>query len=461
MEIEERIKDIEKDLEKQRKRKEPYVESLIKNFDTTNETAKQIVDCSCIFAKKEVYANKLSVQEFLKTTKEYSVLFGSIEKLCRFLEAQQMIQTSMDIVFRKKTIFHFKSSLIKERIENLECLFDVPRDGCIEMLIEHPDWLYHKKEYMNKRFEILGAFWGLNKEEVAKQCLCNPFFLGKRIDRLQEKIELLTEHFDVRPTLIKKLFLKHSWVMNIGVKFFVENKITRDVFEKPWLLECYNGYQGCSYGGYRTFKNLTILIEYIERNFGKIVKFIKQTYKDGEFLGVVTKKDDDYYLVSIGADYILTRAKMNATTPTTTEKLLTRIFGDEIVRVEENQEYDRIHKEIFVKIKSPEFEGFNDLIKIVVTVSFTDGRDGIVLKRAAPEQSILSSSYIINDYINNISPLRVEENCLNVDFYGVQFLNGEINFIKQKEPEDFLEYFECLENSENEDASWIFDDEMQ
>ncbi len=434
----------------------PYVELLVNELKMDDRSAQLIVDKSCDFSSMKTPFSKMTEEEIVDLVRLYISLFGSLETLCQFLDAQEFVDVGYDLYIRKKTIFHLKYDVVEERVLNLMELFDVSKEKCIQLVISHPDWLYHKKEFISSKFEELSSFWNLTKGELAELCLQSPFVFSKKLDKLNDRIIKLETHYGVKSSEIKKLMLMYPELMNKGVSFFTENKLTKDIFVKPWLLECLIGYDNCNFGGYRTFQNMLLLIEYIEKCFGDIIKFIKKKYKEGGFLCVITKKDAAYYVVSIGSNYASEASRKNAPVLTPEEKLLNQIFGS-ITEPRAWQEYHD-HREYFIKIKDFDIKKVEDIIFLMASAcaKYARGYPKQQIVKRSPTTSVLTSGFILTDDLVNATKLDVEENRLQVHFVNLSFREVEdeeweklSKLSVDMPPED--ENFDC-------DDEWEFDD---
>ena len=399
----------------------PYVELLVNALKMDDRSAQLIVDKSCDFSSMKTPFSKMTEEEIVDLVRLYISLFGSPEMLCKFLDAQEFVDTGYDLYIRKKTIFHLKYEIVEARILNLMELFNVSKEKCIQIVISHPDWLYHKKEFICSKFEEMSLFWNLTKGEIVQRCLQSPFIFSKKLDKLNDRIIKLETHYGVKSSEIKKLMLLYPALMNKGVSFFTENKLTKDIFVKPWLLECLIGYDNCNFGGYRTFQNMLLLIEHIEKHFGDIIKFIKKKYKDCGFLCVIAKKGDAYYLVSIGSNYVSEAHRKNAPILTPEEKLLNQIFGS---KAEPNayQEYHD-HREYFIKIKDVDIEDVEAVLYLMASASAKNARSNSkqLIVQKSPSTKILTSGFVLIDDLVNAPNLDVEENRLLVNFINLSF----------------------------------------
>ncbi len=218
-----------------------------------------------------------------------------------------------------------------------------------------------------------------------------------------------------------------------------------------WISNCINSYNNCSYGGYRTYENLIAVIKYIEKDFGKIIKFIKRTADNDIFTGVLTQKCGVFHLVSVGADYVTEYARNNAPVLSKEEQLLKDIFGS-AVEVKPHQEYHQ-HKEMFVKIKNDTDAEIDNIIRFMMAIAIKKIYDKVkVPKDTKALRSLMSAELIINDCFNLHEKLENEENNLHVEFCQIHFdSEGIITLIgSKKHVEDY--------NDENIDVESILKD---
>lgn len=407
----------------------PYVDILINSLGLSNEFAKSIVYDGLIHCDNQ---SLMSITDFLQSTKSFLILFGTPDKLCKFLNSQLIVDQMYDCYIRKKTIFHYSPEIIANRIDNLMKILCISKNECIDDIITHPDWLYHTEDFMANRFKELTEFWDSSISKTRELCNGYKFFFGTKLEKLQNRLECLSEYFKYPLSSLKKFMLEYPNLITQSVSFFVDNKLTKEIFDKPWLLDCLNGYRNCTYGGYRTFENLLLVVTYIENKFGEIKKFIKRKYKKEVFLGVITQKNNEYYLVSLGANYITEHARKNAPDISNEEKLLESIFGS-VANPKPHQEFHH-HKELFVKIKSDSSVEIDNIILFMIAIAIKKAELMIQIKSNSKEfTSLMSANLIINDSYNPHESLKMDENNLKVDFCLLYFdESGTITLLDPK-----------------------------
>lgn len=366
---------------------------LVQNFSVTEKQAQLIIK-SCT---NNIYYIPYGIEDkLIDGLNLFIELFGNVNKLCQFLEKEYYIRlfnkkhgeryrlygtmytnykwVYYEGIFRSDmyipfmmfrndscSIFSWGYNTIKKRVDNLCNLFNLSEEKCIELIIQNPRWIYHQKARLNKHFAEAARYWELEITIDNESKLYNAYFLIKEQEKVEQSINRLAEYYQVEKSLIKKLMIEHPFMLSLGIEFFIKNKITREIFEKPWLLSCFTVYSYGLFGGYKTFENLILTINQIEKNFGQIVDLVRTEEYDCEFLGVITKKEDDYYLVSLGSNCFdkneRKRRKLALNSKIEeSEKIMSGIFGNEFsINVEAHQE-GYLHHEYFSKVENCEFE---------------------------------------------------------------------------------------------------------
>lgn len=403
----------------------PYVDILINSLGLSNEFAKSIVYDGLIHCDNQPL---MSITDFLQSTKSFLILFGTPDKLCKFLNSQLIVDQMYDCYIRKKTIFHYSPEIIAGRIDNLMKILCISKNECIDDIITHPDWLYHTEDFMANRFKELTEFWDSSISKTRELCNGYKFFFGTKLEKLQNRLECLSEYFKYPLSSLKKFMLEYPNLITQSISFFVDNKLTKEIFDKPWLLDCLNGYRNCTYGGYRTFENLLLVVKYIENQFGTIKKFIKRKHKKEVFMGVITQKNNEFYLVSLGANYITEHSRKTAPDIS----IWDRRFGT-VTNPKPHQEFHK-HKELFIKIKSDSAVEINYIILFIIAIAIKKLELMIKIKSNSTEfTSLMSANLIINDSYNPHESLKMDENNLKVDFCLMHFdESGMVTFIDPK-----------------------------
>ena len=422
---------LEQSSEEESRKLEPYINILVEQLNLSQELANDIVLYAFAFSPR------ISKTEFLHSTNSFISLFGSANSLCEILKAHWLIDTSINVSFRKRTIYCYPQNIIADRFYNLMNTLSITKEECVNDIITNPGWIYYTESYINDRFQSLMNFWGLDIVKVRNFCNKYNFFFGTRLKNFEQKLQNLSEYFDMPVFSIKELMLTYPSLIIKPFSFFKSNKITKEIFDKPWILECLNEYPNCSFGGYRTFENLIYVIEHIEKTFGKIIRFINKTYNNNKFTGVITRNEDSFYIVSIGADYITEHAKRHAPVLSEEEKLLQEIFGTHL-KCKDCEEMHK-HKELFLRLKNDCPQEINLIATLLIALS----HKGITYKAKIKNDenmfsSLLTSNFIISDYLNLSEKLDVEENNLNVEFFQLHIdNNGVITLLGSKEDVDF------------------------
>ena len=395
------------DFEYAEKRK-PYINALIEELNISEEQAS-----SFVYSAKEI---AYSPSEFALVVKYYCDVFNGYENLCSFVENQSYVGINMDE--RKNTLFTKKPyTIFGNRIHFLQHFFEIDKDTCISLIIANPSWLYHKENYFVDKTNALMSMFSLEKKALVSLYHKHPFILGKRLNRLTNLIKNISTYYNIPENKVKELMINRPFLMNKGMSFYVQNKLGKEIFDKQWILSCLTDYEPCCFGGYRTFENLRLVINKIETDIGKIINIYKKCYRDSSFIVLLIERNNQHYLVSLGADAIIKEQRIRMLKDPTQE-LLERIFGD-LVKITNNKEYLSPRNEYICLLNTDNEKTIND---ILLTMSFV----AIAKSRSEVELKYENLSYLTNSNdigkcsIDEITPLKIKEHNLTVLFYKIE-----------------------------------------
>ncbi len=293
--------------------------------------------------------------------------------------------------------------------------------------------------------------FGLEKRALIDLYNKFPFVLGKRLNGLSSLIKKIAAYFEVDERKVKDLMLEYPLLMNRGMSFYINNKLGKEIFDKHWLLECFTDYNPCSFGGYRTFANLILVIDKIEKDIGTVERVYKKEYKDGTFIALLAKKDTIKYLVSLGANAVTKnqRVKMLAGTPE--QQLLEKIFKEE-KRITDTQEYT-YHQEYVCQLNTEKADKINDILHMMASFAAHSAYGEVELKPEGNAYYLSDSEDISKCSIETVTELSNDKYNLYVSFYKLEPMgNGKMLIKALREPiedEGFENLFDDL----------LFDDE--
>ena len=78
----------------------------------------------------------------------------------------------------------------------------------------------------------------------------------KKIEEQADKVDEIAKLYNIDNGKVKELFLNCPQLIDRSVAFYLEYKISKDLFDRHWLYDCIRTLDDfCSFGGYRTFEN--------------------------------------------------------------------------------------------------------------------------------------------------------------------------------------------------------------
>lgn len=360
----------------------PYQNILTERFYLSEEDAR----CFLVDADHIAY----SVEEFSEVFAYYLKEFGDIGRLHEFVKRQSTIDC-IGHIERKNTLFTIRPyTIFGERIRFIEHTFQLTREECISVLIQNPSWLYRKQEYFSCRINELSDTFEVNNEAIAALILKYPFILGKR--ELCEHIYEIANYYGVTPKKVTAFLLDYPSMINQSISFYKWAKIGKELFDEHWLIELITpGQNGCAFGGYRTFQNLLKVIGEIRKNFGEIVQHYIMKHGDDVFFAVQTKKDNDIFFISIGADAVTSKQRAYIVSKKPEEELLEQIFGKKHIPTEE-EELLHCRQEYVCKIKDIKTADIKEILYFMSCVSALGLRRKFSLK--SQDKTLLITSNI-------------------------------------------------------------------
>lgn len=445
---EELLKSLEENIKKDAKRREPYVKALIKKLDIPKEKASSLV-----FDANEI---NYTTNEFALVVEYYCDVFNGIDNLESFVKAQKLIDTGFDIVERKNTLFTIKPcTIFGDRMAFLQRFFEVQKNECISLAIENPAWLYHTEQYFIDKTQALIALFGLEKRALIDLYNKFPFVLGKRLNGLSSLIKKIAAYFEVEERKVKDLMLEYPLLMNRGMSFYINNKLGKEIFDKHWLLECFTDYNPCSFGGYRTFANLILVIDKIEKDIGTVERVYRKEYKGGTFIALLVEKDETKYLVSLGANAVTKNQREKMLAGTLEQQLLEKIFGEK-AKITDIQEYT-YHQEYVCQLNTGKADKINDILHVMASFAAHSAYGEVELMPEGNAYYLSDSEDISKCSIETVTGLSNDEYNLYVSFYKVDPMgNGKMiikdlcEHIKDEGFEDFFDDL-LLDDEESDD----------
>ncbi len=378
--------DLKKKLEDQshiwERKMRPYQNILTERFHLSKDDAR----CFLVDADHIAY----SVEEFSEAFAYYLKEFGDMGRLHEFVKRQSTIYCT-GYVKRENTLFTIRPyTIFGERIRFFEHTFQLTREECISVLIQNPSWLYRKQEYFSCRINGLSDTFEMSNEAIVALVLKYPFILGKR--ELRKRIFEIANYYNVPPKKVTSFLLDYPPMINQNLSFYKWAKIGKELFDEHWLIELITpGQNGYAFGGYRTFQNLSKVIGEIRENFGEIVQHYKRNYENDVFFAVQTKKDNEIYFISIGADAVTNEQRAYIVSEKREEKMLEEIFGEKRIPSEE-EELLHCRQEYVCKIKDIKTADIEEILYFMSCVSAHSCRGKFLLK--LPDKTLLITSNI-------------------------------------------------------------------
>lgn len=430
------LESLKEKLQKDNEMKEPYVKALIERLNISKDKASSLVP--------NVELIRYDPEDFVAVVKYYCDVFNGIDNLEAFLVAQAKIATGVNDAERKNTIFTMKPyTMFGDRMAFLQWFFEVDRNKCVSLVISNPDWLYHKEQYFFDKTKAFIEMFGISRMEIITLYIKYPFILGKRLNGLSKAIEKIAKHFGVEESEVKSLMVEYPLLMNMGMSFYLYNKLGKEIFDKHWLIECLTGYRDCNFGGYRTFASLVTVTDKIEADIGKFVKVYKKVYNDGYFMAILVEKESRKYLVSLGADTVTKVQREKLTESSPEQRILEEILG-KAIQITENQEYI-YHREYVCQLNTEKEETINDILQMMTYIAAYGVCREVELKDGNNLFYLSDSNYISQCSIETILPLSNEDNYLNLEFYKIEPMgNGKIevkSFSPPIEDDEFDDFF--------------------
>lgn len=270
----------------------------------------------------------------------------------------------------------------------------------------------------------------------------------KRIEEQAEKIEEIAKLYNIDNGKVKELFLDCPNLIDRSVAYYLEYKIGRELFDSHWLYDCIRTIDDfCSFGGYRTFQNLVLVVNKIEESIGKVVKVYNKKYVDGSLVVVLVQNQNKKFLVTLGSDTVSQKQRVDIVENNTPEqKLLKTIFGDELKK-EAHQEHFW-HHEYICELNSEKDVNIDNVIQLLAALSSHNARRAVQLNPKSNVFYLADSNDIITFSLESISELNNEENELHLGFYGVEPMgNGKIaiKYFSDSKMDDGFNLFEDIE----------------
>ena len=271
----------------------------------------------------------------------------------------------------------------------------------------------------------------------------------KRIEAQTDKIDTLSEIYNVEKSAVKALLLEYPILLERSIAFFLEYKIGKEIFDRHWLYDCIRTLDDfCSYGGYRTFENLVLAVNKIEETIGKVVKVYNKKYVDGSLIVLLVQQEDKEFLVTLGSDTVSKKQKtILVSNDTPEQKLLKKIFGDESSKKEPYQEHFW-HHEYVCELNSEKDVNIDDVIQLLAALSSHNARREVNLNPKSNVFYLADSDDIITLSLESISELDNEGKDLHISFYGVEPLGKgkiRIKYFCDSTMDDGFDLFEDLE----------------
>lgn len=452
----EKLDDLFKKLEQEaieyEAKRAPYVKALVEKLNISKEEVSELR-----FDIEKIPYNPI---EFASVVEYFIKIFNGFDKLCSFIKEQSVIDTIYDVSIRKNTIFTMKPYIqFGERIIFLQKFFEVDRDECVLLITKNPSWIYHKEQYFIDRLESFTNFFNITKSKAVSLFKEYPFTLGKRIKDLSTKIDEIAKYFDVNTAKVKELLLDYPGLMNRSLGYFLEYKITKEIFDKHWLIRCITAQNDFSgFAGYRTFENLVVVLNKIEESIGEIVDFYRKDYSDSSAFALLIRNNNRFFLVTLGSNTVSKDQIIRLQRRQKEEKLIDIILKKDISNKKPHQEYFA-HREYICELKDGMNARIEDIIHLLACISFRiplyDVGGEITLKTNSNIFYLANADDIKPCSIGILSNIEHTANNLYVSFYKVEPKgNGKIDiksFRKQKQVD------RCFDEKDKEVES-LFED---
>lgn len=270
----------------------------------------------------------------------------------------------------------------------------------------------------------------------------------KKIEEQADKVDEIAKLYNIDNGKVKELFLNCPQLIDRSVAFYLEYKISKDLFDRHWLYDCIRTLDDfCSFGGYRTFENLVLAVNKIEESIGKVIKAYNKKYADGSLVAVLVQNQNKKFLVSLGSDTVSKKQKVDLIENKTPEqKLLKTIFGGELKK-EAHQEHFW-HHEYICELNSEKDVNIDNVIQLLAALSSHNARRAVQLNPKSNVFYLADSNDIITFSLESISELNNEENELHLGFYSVEPMgNGKIaiKYFSDSKMDDGFNLFEDIE----------------
>ena len=205
-------------------------------------------------------------------------------------------------------------------------------------------------------------------------------------------------------------------------------EISKNDNQKSWLKDCVTPYKNfCEFGGYRTLENLTLVIDYIEKEIGSIIQLYKNEYTDGFFMGLLIENNGKRFLASLGSNSVTEKQRVAIKNGDTAElRLLRTIFGEQDIITPE-QEYIW-HREYICEINTSKHVNIEDVMLLMASLSSRNTCRPTKINSKSKIYYLADSNDICKCSIEEKDDLSIEKYNLNVSFYKVEPIGqGEIN----------------------------------
>ena len=189
--------------------------------------------------------------------------------------------------------------------------------------------------------------------------------------------------------------------------------------QKSWLKECITPYKDlCEFGGYRTLKNLTLVIDNIEE-IGTITRLYKSEYVDGSFICVQVENKEKKFLVSLGSNSVTEKQRVALKKGEFPEqRLLRAIFGAENSITQEQEHF--WHREYICEINSSKDTHIEDVVFLMASIASRSACRKTKIRTKSKIYYLSDSFDICECSLEEKQDLYNENYNLNVSFYKIE-----------------------------------------
>lgn len=218
--------------------------------------------------------------------------------------------------------FSYKNKyLVKEKVDNLQKIFNLSLDGIIRLLTYSSYYLYVSKQYINEYIHFLKEFFNVGDKELIDIFIKYPRLIEVSASSIRYNSEKLCSYFGCSLDEVKEMYKTYPLSIyytayNINADLRFNRNRTEDnkkhILKFPWVLQCITWERhNLNYCGLESLPLLFDFAEGITKTFGSVVYVIKKDWVDfykkswddnnKDITYLLLEKKGDYFLLCIGA----------------------------------------------------------------------------------------------------------------------------------------------------------------